>query len=371
MEPLIFAAGLALIGAVAWDVFQTIVVPRPTPGRFRLAIVLTRVGWRGWRAVGRRAGGGLARDRLLGMFAPALVVVLLATWLVVLVAGYGLVLWSIRGQLRPEPTDLGTTAYFAGTSVLTLGFGDVVAVGPLARLVSLTAAAAGLGTVALVITYLFSLFGSYQRREILVVALQARAGAPPSAVALLEKHARLGIVAELPSLFREWERWSAEVLDSHVAYPLLGFFRSSHDDLSWVSALGAMLDAASLVETTIEGVPPGQAHLMGLVGSHLVEDLSNFLSLGAHDGAAVDRAAFEEVRARLEAAGYSVRPVAAAWPAFEAAREPYAGRLQAMADYWATPASAWSGRSGLSPSLAHPDDEPARDPVLVDRRPGP
>ena len=84
----------------------------------------------------------------------------------------------------------------------------------------------GLGIVALVVTFLFSLYGSYQRREIEVVALAAAAGTPPSAVALLETYAQLGLVGRLPVLFAEWERWAVEVLDSHVAFPLLGYFRS-------------------------------------------------------------------------------------------------------------------------------------------------
>src|SRR4249920_2361362 len=123
------------------------------------------------------------------------------------------------------------------------------------RLIVTLAAISGLGTVALVVTFLFSLYGSYQRREIQVVALQAAAGAPPSAVALLETYAQLGLIDRLPGEFVEWETWAVEVLDSHVAYPLLGYFRSSHDNLSWISAVGTVLDAASLVLTTITDVP--------------------------------------------------------------------------------------------------------------------
>ena len=124
-------------------------------------------------------------------------------------------------------------------------------------------------------TFLFSLYGSYQRREVQVVVLQASAGAPPSAVALLETYAQLGLVHRLPDLFVEWEHWAVEVLDTHVAYPLLGFFRSSHDNLSWISALGTILDAASLVLTTIDGPPRAEAKLLKRVGTHLVEDIYN------------------------------------------------------------------------------------------------
>jgi hypothetical protein len=286
-----------------------------------------------------------------------MVIALLFSWLSTLILGYGLILYALRDQLRPVPPDLGTAVYFAATSLLTLGFGDIVADGPLARLFAATAAVAGLGAVALVVTFLFSLYGSYQRREVEVVVLQASAGAPPSAVALLENYAQLALTSRLPELFLVWQRWAAEVLDSHVAYPLLGFFRSSHDNLSWISALGSVLDAASLVLTTIEGVPRGEAKLFKRVGTHLVEDISN---LGFHDGqpAALDRESFDLVCDRLEDAGYRLVPRDAAWPAFEAARATYAPRLESMAGYWATPATSWLGDPVALRAPIHPQTDP-------------
>src|SRR5664279_1777209 len=293
MEAAAFALGFFLLALTFWDLFQTVVVPRPTPGWFRIGRYIVRSSWRVLRAI-RDGRPGRSHDRLLGLFAPAATIALLAAWLIGLIVGYGLLLYALRDELRPVPPDLGSTLYFAATSVLTLGFGDIVAEGAPARIIITTAAISGLGVVALVVTFLFSLYGSYQRREVQVVALQAAAGAPPSAVALLETYAQLHLVGRLPDLFLEWEHWAVEVLDSHVAYPLLGFFRSSHDNLSWISALGTVLDAASLVLTTIRDVPRGHAELVKRVGSHLVEDISN---LGFRSGGSVgiDRPAFDSV----------------------------------------------------------------------------
>jgi hypothetical protein len=209
--------------------------------------------------------------------------------------------------------------------------------------------------VALVVTFLFSLYGSYQRREVLVVRLQAAAGAPSSAVALLETYAQLDLRARLPDLFIEWEGWAVEVLDSHVAYPLLGFFRSSHDNASWISALGTVLDAASLVLTTVVDVPRGEAKLFKRVGTHLVEDIYN---LGFHSGTptALDRASFEAACARLAEAGYRLEPPDVAWPHFEAARATYAARLEGMASYWATPATSWLGDPVMLRTPLHATD---------------
>jgi hypothetical protein len=350
VDILIGVAGVLLLVLVLWDVFEAVVVPRPaSTSRFRLARYVVYPTWRTWRGVATRTRTGVARDVMLGLFAPGAAMILLVMWLICMILGYGLLLYAMRGDLEPSSISLGDAVYFAGTSLLTLGFGDIVATAGLARLVVLAAAASGLGVVALVITFLFSLYGSYQRREVLVVSLTARAKSPPSAVALLETYARLGLVDELPAWFADWERWEAEVLDTHVAYPLLGFFRSSHDDASWISALGAVLDAAALVLTTIRGVSRGQAEITKRVGAHLVEDISNNLHL-AGDGSRVDAEQFAEVYRRLGEAGYDLEPEAEAWRAFEAARATYAGRLEALADYWAMPAPVWVGprKAGLA-----------------------
>jgi hypothetical protein len=356
MEAVALALGLFLLALTFWDIFETVVVPRPTPGWFRIGRYILHGSWRVLRAV-RDGRPGRSYDRVLGLFAPAITIALLATWLAGLIVGYGLVLYGLRDELQPVPPDLGTALYFSASSVLTLGYGDIVAVGMTARIIVVTAAIGGLGTVALVVTFLFSLYGSYQRREVQVVILQAAAGGPPSAVSLLETYAHLQLVDRLPALFDHWERWAVEVLDSHVAYPLLGFFRSSHDNLSWISALGTVLDAASLVLTTIRDVPRGDAKLVKRVGTHLVEDIYN-LGFRAGEPTSLDRSAFDAACDRLAEAGYSLEPRDPAWEAFEAARATYAQRLEAMATYWATPATQWLGDPVTLRQPLHAQDDP-------------
>jgi len=343
--------GLALLALVLWDVFETIVVPRPTPGWFRIGRYVIRFTWRGLRAAADWRGGS-ARDRWLGLFAPAATIMLLFAWLLGLIVAFGLILYALRGDLSPPPPDLGTAFYFAASSILTIGYGDIVATDGVARIVVVAGAAVGLGLVALVVTFLFSLFGSYQRREAPVVLLQAKAGAPPSAVVLLENLARMDLSHRLPDFFNGWESWEVEVLDSHVAYPLLGYFRSSHDNLSWISALGAVLDTATLVSTTILDVPRGQAELVIALGNHLVEDISN---LGFRRGTAsgIEREAFDAVHARLAIAGYHLVPADEAWPRFTAIRAGYETRLEQMAKYWAVSNVSWLGSADALRSPAH------------------
>jgi Ion channel len=346
-------AGVALIGLVLWDIFQTVVLPRPSETRVRLARNVVRFSWPLWRWRALRKVTSIEQEKILGTYAPATVLLLLIAWMMLMVLGFGLVLYSLREGLVPQP-DFGSTLYYAGTSVLTIGFGDITANHGLARVVSVVAGGLGLGIVALGITYLFSLYVSFQRREILVVRLEARAGAPPSGVALLESYGADEMRGDLAPVFSEWESWAAEVLDTHVAYPILPYFRSSHDNVSWVSSLGAVLDAAALVLTTVEGGPIGEARMVQRVGGHFVEDLANLFGWRRADNPLVARSEFDEARERLARAGWQLRESEEAWRSFVELRSEYATRLNEMALYWVTPPALWIGDRGAMRHVTPP-----------------
>jgi hypothetical protein len=257
---------------------------------------------------------------------------------------------------------------------LTIGFGDIVATETLARVVLTAAAASGLSLVALVISLTFTLYSSFQRREVRVLMLDARAGAPPSGVTLLETYARYDMIDELPPFFNSWEVWAAEMLESHLAYPLLPYFRSSHDNESWVSAMGAVLDAATLVITTIDSAadagqpsaalkPQGPAHMMYGLGCHATIDLSHWFSdrlegIDPKTGdivrdAGVERTEFTLARLRLERAGYRLLPADESWTAFQQKRAEYAAALNAIAKHLATPPSQWIGDRSTIAHIHH------------------
>ena len=338
--------GALIVLTIGQDVFLTVVVPRRAPsfGRyFRLSRYLIFRFWPVWRGLGLRMSSAEKRETFLGVFGSVALVELLGGWVIFLILGYGLIFHALRDQVQPVPESLSQAMYFGGTSLLTLGFGDFVAVGDPARVIALVAAANGLSLFAATITLLFTLYGSFQRREVSVVVLEAGASAPPSGVTLLETYALAGILDELPRVFREWQSWSAEVLDSHLAYPILAYFRSSHDNDSWISSLGAVMDAATLVLTTIEDGPKGWAKLFRAVGGHCLEDLVQNLRLPDEPEVGVERDEFDEACRRLERAGFQLQDLDLAWARFSRMRMEYAGRVNALARFFATPPAQWIG----------------------------
>ncbi|HLH67606.1 MAG TPA: potassium channel family protein [Candidatus Dormibacteraeota bacterium] len=346
--------GALLVVGVLLDLFQSIVTPRPVGGRLRLSRYVNQALWGGVRRLALHGRVARHRETLLGSYGPASVLIQFLGWSLLLVVGYGLILDALRGQITPRPGGLGTSIYFAAISFYTIGYGDYAPSGPAARAVATISGATGLGVIALVITYLFSLFAAFQRREAAVVALEAAAGAPPSGVTLLETYALGGILHDLPDVFKRWQRWSAEVLDSHLAFPTLTYFRSSHDNDSWIGSLGAVMDAATLLLTTLDCEDdPGLTAARGWakqalwVAGHCVEDLVLYFDLEAEDHAGVELDEYRAARERLARAGYRLQAETAGWEAFQLVRAGYADRINALAHHWAIPPAQWIGDRSL------------------------
>lgn len=343
LDVLALAGGILIALITFYDLFESVLLPRPAIGRLRIANTTVRWTWRVWRTLGTRFRSIPARENALSLFAPAMAVGLLAIWAVSMVVAFGLILWALRHNVRPMPANVGDAFYLSALSLFTLGFGDVIPVGAATRLIVLLEAATGLGLIALVISLLFSLFSSVQRREALVVATDATAGAPPSGVQLLETCARYSMPDELVKAFQDWRIWAAEVLESHLAYPILSYFRSSHDGEAWLNSFGAVMDAAVLAMTTVESPSAGAARIMWKVGYHLVEDVSWFFRIPHDHVPGVTLEEFQEARERLRFAGYELKPEEQAWEEFQQLRAKYAEPLVKMAEFLAVEPAQWIG----------------------------
>ena len=345
--------GVVLVALVLNDVFEGVVVPRWTSRRWRIAPLLIDKLWPLWRAVGQRKAQGDAREDFLGTYAPLALMLILVLWVGLLVLGFGLIFWSLREHFEPQLHSFGEALYVGGVTILTIGFGDYAPHDGMARVFTLVAGAAGLAIFALVISLLFTLYTAFERREVLSLGLDARAGSPPSGVALLENYSQLGLLDTLPDFFNQWEEWSAQVLQSHIAYPLLPFFRSSHDGESWIASLGAVLDGATLLLTTVAPCencgrkPIGSAQLMFRMGTHTVIDLSHWFGFrfdeDEHPPVGVERSEFDLARGQLQRAGFALRPADEAWAEFSHHRAQYAAGLNEMAKHFAAPPAKWVG----------------------------
>jgi hypothetical protein len=348
MRWLALPAGIVLLYVTLLDAFRTMVMPRASRGRFRLTRVLFLAVWRPWFWLGVRQKTAARRERVLSPAAPFTLFILLAVWAGLAVMSYALILWSppfvhgVRGG-----RGFGDVLYISGTSFSTIGFsGHFEAVG-WARAIVVFAAATGLGLVAVVIAYLPVLYQSFNRREVGIMMLDARAGSPPSGPELLIRAKSRGAHTDLERLFREWERWASDVLETHLSYPLLAFFRSPHDNTSWVTAIGAVLDAATLYVSAIDH-PSDAAELFYATGTHAVEDLFRYFRLEERT-AMIEREEFDGVIDKLAGLGVRLKDRELAWDRFSELRAAYGGRLDALAVRVAATPAQWIGDRSVLP----------------------
>ena len=277
-------AGVVCLAEVLVDAFQTIILPRRASGRVRISRLVLKSTWIPWRAIAGRMRQTRARESFLSYFGPLSLLLLVVIWAAGLILGFGLLYHAIGSpfsdshSLARWESDL----YVSGTTLFTLGLGDVVPLSVAARFLVALEGGMGLAFVAGVIGYLPVLYGAFSRREVSIILLDARAGSPPTAIELLRRHAGPSGQAALPELLIEWERWSAELLESHISYPQLCFFRSQHDNQSWLGALVAMLDTCAVLIATVEGDGARQAQQTFVIARHAVLDLAHIFSLNEH-----------------------------------------------------------------------------------------
>jgi hypothetical protein len=301
------ALGLAILLFILWDGFEAMVLPRRVTRKIRVSRLFYRTTWRVWSAIGRRLQPGKRREAYLSVFGPLSLLLLFGIWAVGLVLSFGLLYWSLGSPMRADvPMSFWLDLYVSGTTFFTLGLGDITPQSGLAKFISVTEAGMGLAFLAIVLSYLPILYQAFSKRETVIAQLDARGGSPASATELLRRHHQGGGSPEaLEQLLREWERWAAEVLESHVSYPVLAFFRSQHDNQSWLSAMTAVLDTCTLVIHGVGGTVGWQAQLTFAMARHAIVDLAQILSSPPRPPVP-DRlppADFERLRGTLQKAG--------------------------------------------------------------------
>jgi hypothetical protein len=345
MRSLTTFVGVFVIIIVLWDVFETIVLPRRVTRRFRLTRYFYRFIWQPWSALARRVPQRKRRETLLSIFGPLSLLMLLIMWAVSLVFAFALIHWANGSRIDSGggPASFLTDLYYSGTTFSTLGLGDLAPIGAAARLITVVEASMGLGLLALVIGYFPVLYQAFSRREANIALLDARAGTPPTAVELLRRYQEAQSLGSLNELLRDWEGWAADLLESHLSYPVLCFFRSQHDNQSWLAALNTVLDACSLVMVGIDGIAKWQAQLTFKMARHAVVDIAQIFDTSPlkHDDGRLTNENFAQLHAALSSSGVSARNEPGDEETLKELRAMYEPYTEVLSRYLMMPLPGW------------------------------
>jgi hypothetical protein len=367
--------GIFIIVTVLWDAFETIILPRRVARWFRLTRMFYLSTWIPWRGLARRIKNPKTRESFIGYFGPLSLLCLFVVWAAALICGFGCLYYNAAAHGDATMPAFNTLLYMSGTTFFTLGLGDVVPHTSGERMLAVFEGGLGFGFLALVISYLPVIYQAFSRREVNIVLLDARAGSPPTAAELLRRHSGPNGFDALLVLLRDWERWSAELLESHISYPVVSYFRSQHSNESWLGALAALLDTSAFLVASVDNACARQARLTFAMCRHTVVDLSQVF-YAAPSTAPADRLPPSELarlRASLKESGYTLRDTTDADEKLLKLRGMYEPYLQALSTYlfvelppwilakevidnWRT--SAWGKISGFS--------VPRKEDLLVD-----
>jgi hypothetical protein len=345
LRVVIATLGVIAILAALMSAVRTVILPRAATSLLSQGVF--RVTRRAFRTIASFRNSFSWRDEVMAMFPPVGLLSLVAAWLILITVGFMAVFWSA------EQAGWAKAFHESGSSLLTLGFASVDGVG--LQAVAFIEAALGLGMVALLITYLPSMYAAFARRETLVALLEVRAGTPPSAEEMLVRFHNIGWTERLTDVWTAWEVWFAEVEESHTTYPVLTFYRSPQPDRHWVTAAGTVLDGAALTLSTLDVEGQPQAALQIRAGFIALRRISDFYGIAYDsdpqpgDPIAISRAEYDAVVDRLAEVGLPVKEDRdQAWLDFSGWRVNYDTPLLSLAELTVAPYAPWtSDRSAL------------------------
>jgi hypothetical protein len=336
--------GAAVVLATIGSAVRTVILPRGIPAKLGRFVFITVRALFNLRA--RPSVPYERRDRIMALYAPVSLLLLLLTWISVTLLGYAGMFWGLSHRTIRAAFEL------SGSSILTLGF-DRPADIPSTALV-FSEAALGLILLALLITYLPSIYGSFSRREAAVTALEVRAGSPPSGAEMIWRYHALERMDRLIEVWKAWETWFVELEESHTSIPSLVFFRSPQPDHSWVTSAGAVLDGAALVISSVDIPREVQAEFCIRAGYLALRRIADFFGIPydpapkPDDPIAVTRHEYEKACHWLASEGVPMKPDREqGWRDFAGWRVNYDTVLIAMAGLTMAPYAPWSSDRSL------------------------
>ncbi len=324
--------GLTVVVALL-DAVGTLVTTRSRKGKWWPTNWFYRVSWKLWRRIGLRMRDEDRREQAFTAYGPLSLLFLLVIWVGLEIIGWGLVWFGMREQFN----GIGSLAdgwYFAGVNFFTVGFGDIVPVETPARMLVIVAAFTGITTSALVIGFLPTLYGAYSRREQQLLLLDDLSGRYVTPIGLIDAYASPGDLSELYRLLQDWERWVADVMESHTAYRMLVLFRSRRTGQSWLMAVGILTDTAVTLMATVRGAGEREALLFYRRATELLATLAGQFRSHGGTGAfdELDEADFRERYDHLVRLGFDLRPFDLAWDAIRQLRSGYIPHLAGLTE---------------------------------------
>jgi hypothetical protein len=337
--------GLLLVGAVLLSAIRTFVLPRGVQDKLsRRAFTLVR---RLFDLRAARAATYLERDRIMALYAPVALLSLPVMWLSIVMIGYLGIFWALRERGALDALQV------SGSSLLTLGFASGSTGGQV--ILTFTEATIGLLLAALLIAYLPTMYAAWSRRELAVALLEVRAGSPPSAQELILRFHTLQRLDRVNDLWPAWETWFIDLEESHTSLGALSFFRSPQPDRSWVTAAGAVLDAAALFSSTIDVERNAETQLCLRAGYIALRRIASFFRLPFDpdprfplNPIAVAREEYDDMVADLAARGVPLKEDREqAWLDFAGWRVTYDAPLLRLAELTMAPYAQWSSDRSL------------------------
>lgn len=338
---LVFLLGAALVVRTLFSAIQTFVLPRGANDALARPVFIS-LRWL-FNLYLHKPRPYPQIDRWMAFYAPISLLSLLPYWLLLLAFGYTAMYWSLGAGSSYHSFRI------SGSSLLTLGY-DTEKILPV-TILEFSEAVVGLTMVALLIAYLPSMYSAFSRREAAVALLEVRAGDPPTAIEMLTRYHRIHNLGRLSELWTVWETWFTEVEESHTSLAALVFFRSPRPNHSWVTASGAVLDAASLTLAAVDIPYDAQAALCIRSGYLAFRHISDFFTIPYNpaplypaEPLSVTRQDFDRALAQLEDAGLPVKTDREqAWRDFAGWRVNYDALLLALARLTLAPPAPWTG----------------------------
>lgn len=331
--------GAVVVVLILSDAIGTLIVTRARAARWRPTRLWYESTWRVTRTAASRlpSRGG---DFVLNVYPALSLLGLLIIWLVGLCIGWACIYWGLSEHVDGSG-DWVSLAYYSGTSLLTPAFGLVNGEG--VRFLSLVETLSGLGTIALLISYLPALYGAYSRREARLLTLDDPMGGRLTPLRVIAVHTSDGSLDLFNRFCADWEMWTAEVLESHTSYPMLALFRSQHPGQSWITALGVVTDAAALACACIDGAEVREPYFLYRRGRRAVGDIAAALYITelAADTSALNRENVDAAWHGLKELGLEIRDIDDSWRRLRDMKETYGLHLQQIIDYTLAPHGFW------------------------------